>query len=360
MESRDGDHRGEERGIGARMGTDIADEGSGTLGSGTDPGDSDEGPHTGARARSEDRATAGDKTVELSLLNAGFCRHIGKLFMPGGPMKAISIPALFALIRHPSRGVGLFDTGYSRRFYEGTKKLPYRLYRLATPTYVKSDDEAVARVKAQGVEPEEVEWIVLSHLDPDHYGGLPDFPEARVYLSKTSWETLENLEGKPSVEHRVLPGALPDDLEERVWPVDLTEGESGDGPRPQKGESGDGPPFYGGSCYGFSPCVDLFGDETVRLVSLPGHVPGQLGAFVRTRRHGTVFLVADACWSLMDLRAKKAGIHRRLAKDKRAQRETYEKIRELMEIHPEVTVVPSHCPETADSLSVNTNWRQHS
>jgi len=85
-----------------------------------------------------------------------------------------------------------------------------------------------------------------------------------------------------------------------------------------------------------------------------------MGAFIRTRRHGIVFLVADACWSLGDLRAKKGGMHKRLAKDKRAQLETYEKIREVMEAHPEVAVVPSHCPETADALSVNINWRQNS
>ncbi|MGW1064773.1 MBL fold metallo-hydrolase [Streptomyces aureus] len=61
-------------------------------------------------------------------------------------------------------------------------------------------ETALHRVRALGFAPEDVRHIVLSHLDVDHAGGLPDFPWAKVHLSEA--------------EHRAAmaaPGAHPED-----------------------------------------------------------------------------------------------------------------------------------------------------
>jgi glyoxylase-like metal-dependent hydrolase (beta-lactamase superfamily II) len=44
-------------------------------------------------------------------------------------------------------------------------------------------DTAVRQVERLGYRPADVRHIVLTHADPDHAGGLADFPEARVHLS---------------------------------------------------------------------------------------------------------------------------------------------------------------------------------
>ena len=44
-------------------------------------------------------------------------------------------------------------------------------------------DTAVRRLEAMGVARESVRDIILTHADPDHAGGLADFPHARVHLS---------------------------------------------------------------------------------------------------------------------------------------------------------------------------------
>ena len=51
------------------------------------------------------------------------------------------------------------------------------------------------------------------------------------------------------------------------------------------------PPFDG-----FGHGLDLFGDASLLLVSLPGHAAGHFGALFDDGR-GPVFLVADASWS---------------------------------------------------------------
>lgn len=45
-------------------------------------------------------------------------------------------------------------------------------------------DTAVRRIEALGLDPEDVRHIVLTHGDPDHSGGLADFPRAKVHLSQ--------------------------------------------------------------------------------------------------------------------------------------------------------------------------------
>ncbi|MEU0433906.1 MBL fold metallo-hydrolase [Streptomyces sp. NPDC006290] len=61
-------------------------------------------------------------------------------------------------------------------------------------------ETALHQVTALGFRPEDVQHIVLSHLDLDHAGGLPDFPWAKVHLTEA--------------EHRAAmaaPGAHPED-----------------------------------------------------------------------------------------------------------------------------------------------------
>ena len=54
-------------------------------------------------------------------------------------------------------------------------------------------DTAVRRIEALGLSPADVRHVVLTHGDPDHAGGLADFPDAQVHLSQeehahvTSW-----------------------------------------------------------------------------------------------------------------------------------------------------------------------------
>ena len=47
---------------------------------------------------------------------------------------------------------------------------------------LKAAETAHAQVTALGFRPEDVRHIVTTHLDLDHSGGLPDFPEAQVHL----------------------------------------------------------------------------------------------------------------------------------------------------------------------------------
>ncbi|MFO0939083.1 MAG: MBL fold metallo-hydrolase [Gemmataceae bacterium] len=53
-------------------------------------------------------------------------------------------------------------------------------------------DTAIRRIESLGLSPDNVKNIVLTHADPDHAGGLADFPNANVHISSEEREESES------------------------------------------------------------------------------------------------------------------------------------------------------------------------
>lgn len=269
--------------------------------------------------------------VGMTILKAGATRTRERIFGIGRSWRKIRVPALFALIEHPGCGTGLFDTGYSTHFAEAVHRFPERLYSLLTPVEITADEDAARQVERRGIAPQEVAWVIVSHFDPDHIGGLRDFPNAQIICSERAWREVEGKAGWKALAARFLPGLVPADITTRLRLLPDPEG------------SAVGP---------FENSLDLFGDGSIRLVDLPGHAPGMLGALVNVADEGTYFLCADACWSLdaIESSGTPRGVHRRIASDKREQDETYRKLARLKSEMPDLQIVPSHCPRTANQF----------
>lgn len=262
----------------------------------------------------------------LTLFETGATRAWERPFGSGRSWKKLLVPAFAALLDHPRHGPVLFDTGYSTRFFPATDKMPYRIYRWTTPLTMIEDENLVNRLQRAGVSPAHVRWVVISHFDPDHIGGLMDFPNATFLCHHAAWSSVAGKTGLAAMKARLLPGLLPGDFAARLRLL----------PDPASDQIGP-----------FEHSLDLFGDGLVRLVMLPGHAPGMMGAFVFAPNHeNSVFLCADACWSSTAfMQDKTAGIHPLIAHDKVAQGATYEKLRVLRKSMPDTLVIPSHCPE---------------
>ncbi|MFU8806621.1 MAG: NAD-dependent epimerase/dehydratase family protein, partial [Bradymonadaceae bacterium] len=291
-----------------------------------------------ALEKRDPRAPVSTKTkkpvgVECSVFSAGKCTAFEFTFRPEDSTEVIDIPALVGLFHHPKEGVILFDTGFSERYFEATETFPASLYRLTIPAIVDRDTEALGRVRALGIDPADVGWILLSHFDPDHYGGLKDFPNARIVCTAEAWESVRGKTGIDALKVRVLPGHLPEDLSARLTIL---------------------PKFEDQPIGPFSVSHDLFGDGSIRLVDLPGHAAGQYGAFVRRSGGDTVFFAADGCWSRRCLYTDppRPRLHRYVAADRVDQDETYKILRRLHLEMPEVPIIPSHCPDAAADFDV--------
>ncbi len=71
-----------------------------------------------------------------------------------GQLRLFRFANLFGLIRHPKRGICLFDTGYSRHFLSCTNHFPELIYRTLVPVSFTSEESAVEQLRSLKIEPE--------------------------------------------------------------------------------------------------------------------------------------------------------------------------------------------------------------
>lgn len=163
----------------------------------------------------------------------------------------------------------LFDTGYATgRWRTGWRGA---VYRRLLPPQVDDEDDVASRLRQDGVDPASVTHVVLSHLHPDHVGGVRRFPGATFVVSEGLQRTLT----APTLRSGVLPGLLPawfDRATKRVLRDDEFS------PRIVHGVE--------------VVAVDLFDDGSYLIMDLPGHADGHVGALVE----GRVLLAGDAAW----------------------------------------------------------------
>lgn len=163
----------------------------------------------------------------------------------------------------------LFDTGYATgEWHTGWRGAVYR--RLLPPT-VAPDDDIARQLREDGVDPASVTHVVLSHLHPDHVGGVARFPEATLVMTSGQQRAL----AAPRLRAGILTGLLPS------W--------FGDATKIVLGERDFRPTSVGGIPLS---TADLFGDGSYLIVDLPGHADGHIGALV----DGRVLLAGDAGW----------------------------------------------------------------
>jgi glyoxylase-like metal-dependent hydrolase (beta-lactamase superfamily II) len=271
--------------------------------------------------------------LDWRLYEAGHCMHPELATRRGARPRVCQFPALVALLRHPQQGWILFDTGYSEHFLRATSAFPERLYRMVTPVRLSPRDSLAAQLRGDGIAPEDIGWVVVSHLHGDHVGGLADFGKARVACSRHAWDDLQARSRLGALRVGLLPALL-----ERPPAASLHWFED----RPALELE---PPFDG-----FGHGLDLFGDASLLLVSLPGHAAGHFGALFDDGR-GPVFLVADASWSsqaIVDNAPPPALVTGWLG-DTAAYRHTLARLHALHRAAPHVRMVPSHCRQ----------WRPH-
>jgi glyoxylase-like metal-dependent hydrolase (beta-lactamase superfamily II) len=97
---------------------------------------------------------------------------------PLDPNDVVSIPTMTYLIDHPE-GKILYDTGWTSR-----QKLTFPI----------SEKEYVVNTLARiGVRPEEIKYLILSHLHLDHAGNLEPFEDAEILVSETEFSEVAKL-----------------------------------------------------------------------------------------------------------------------------------------------------------------------
>jgi len=262
-------------------------------------------------------------------LNCGtMCPHGARLLTGRGGLLENARLICHCLLIEADDGLVLVDTGFGEDDVRDPRRLGRPFNALVRPQLIHGET-ARSQVAALGHDPSDVRRIVVTHLDLDHSGGLPDFPDAEVHLL--------------GAEHRA---AMNPGLRERQRYI---ASHWSHGPRWVEHEPG------GEDWFGFQSVRILpGGGEEVLLIPLPGHTRGHTGVAIR-RGERWLLHCGDAYFNQDEVRTPPrnppgmAAFQTLNEVDGKARRENRERLRELAARHgDEVELVCSHDATTLD------------
>lgn len=139
--------------------------------------------------------------IEIRILDLGYMTFLKKeLVATPNPQEMIYSPALAILIKHPTAGYILYDTGNDadwQNSYSEAMKTTYPITKLITI------EEAL---KKEGLSVNDIDTLILSHLHFDHAGGMKYFAntKAGAHTIVSDAELQEVMNTVPQAENQTI------------------------------------------------------------------------------------------------------------------------------------------------------------
>ena len=205
--------------------------------------------------------------MRLRFPDSATVRAPEKLILQGGRWSRVALTVRYGVFEHPTAGTCLIDTGYTSRVTAGHRSTALRLYNalLRPQLSEKALPEACPSV----------DTILLSHLHADHVSGLRDYPDATLYAHGGSVDHFTQAGWLDRTRHGVFSELLPEDLAQKI--VRFEDQTMVNAP------------------LGLGQAYDIFGDQSVLAVPLPGHMLGHMGFCWPDLEQPTLY-AADAQW----------------------------------------------------------------
>lgn len=270
--------------------------------------------------------------VGLDWLERGSCSHPEAMTIGGGSLCATRFPALVGVIRHPSRGIYLFDTGYDPAFIAATRPFPERFYRWTTPVRIGAGEEWRAWLAANGIEEGQIAGTILSHFHGDHVAGMAHLADRPVYCARAGLTQLRRPGRIARVRQGLLAALVPPEVDAQARFFEDA---------PARALPSAFAPFGEGR--------DILGDGSLLAVELPGHCAGHWGLALTTEAGQPVLLAADAVWSGRSIAERRPPprITTALLGDTRRYRQTLHLLSAAAAGNRELAILPSHCAASA-------------
>ena len=267
--------------------------------------------------------------MRIHHLNCGsLCPHGRRLVNGDGGLLETGHVICHCLAIEAGDGLVLVDTGFGIEDARDPRRLG-PAFSIMRPR-PRLETTAAAQLESLGFAAGDVSHIVTTHLDPDHTGGLPDFPQAEVHVLAPELDAALS----PRIDERLRYR----EVHWRHRPRWVTHAGSG-----------------GDDWFGFESVRILPGlDAEVLLVPLAGHSRGHTGVAISTGS-GWLLHCGDAYFNHGELSPSPScppllrffqGL---MAADRKARRHNLERLCELSARHGgEVDLICSHDPRELD------------
>ncbi|MEP3231995.1 MAG: N-acyl homoserine lactonase AttM [Hyphomicrobiales bacterium] len=216
------------------------------------------------RARTQPTSNS-PSDIQLFMFQTGTLRTKTKYIKMNQGEEDFEIPVPWFLIKHPKGNVVIdggnaIETAMDKRGHWGAVVDAY-------DPVMNVKDNCVDQCRSVGVEPEDVSYVLQSHLHLDHSGAIGRFPKAQHIVQRIEYDYAFN----------------PDWFSEAAYI-------RADFDRPGLEWK-----FLGGE---YTDNYDLYGDGTIRMIFTPGHSPGHQSFLVTLPNTGPVLLTIDAAYTL--------------------------------------------------------------
>lgn len=226
------------------------------------------------------------------------------------PKRRIWLPVSAYLIEHP-KGLVLVDTGWHHDVRFNQKKHMSWQLNIASKARLPLGEAIDEQLAVLGIKPRDLDYVFLSHMDVDHVSGVQLVKDAKHILT-----TREELQAAMKDKIRYV---------KKLWKdVNIQSFE------------------MKSSSYGpFGKSYDVFGDESVLMVSVAGHSKGSSATLIQNNGK-FVLLTADcgyakSSWESLRLPGPVA--------NKEKMKKTLEWVREMAQKEACVEVLATHDPE---------------
>ncbi|WP_338811415.1 N-acyl homoserine lactonase family protein (plasmid) [Agrobacterium leguminum] len=194
--------------------------------------------------------------MKMHFLEGGRLRMRRSIYLAGAAKEeSIELPVHVTLMRH-ARGNVLFDSGCNPEAAIDPQARWGGLSKIMTPIF-RPEQCVVEQLQIVGLQPDDIDVVICSHLHPDHCGCNSYFRRATILCHEAEAAAAE-AEGAENL------GYLRTEWEQ-----------------PQGFQT-------------FHADHDVFGDGRIVVMPMPGHTPGMSVARVELERDGNFVLASDA------------------------------------------------------------------
>jgi len=246
-----------------------------------------------------------------------------RALLSGQPAATVPVPAF--LIRHPSAGAILVDTGLHPSIAtDGKENFGSLGTRFGSPALEPGKD-VPAQLRERGLDAGEIPIVVMTHMHIDHTSAISEFPNSTFVVSEKEWEAAATGSSPLLNGYRRVHFDYAFDYRT----VDFDRG--------------------GIDSYAtFGRCFDLFGDGSIRLAYTPGHSAGHMSVIAHLAERDFV-IGGDATYTQAQLDGD-APLAPRPA-DAHNYRRSLQELKLFRREYPKATVTPGHDAEFFAGLS---------